>query len=295
LLGHMGHVVKNVLRSLFGAPIVGRPPADLEHEALLISRMTAKFALTCDLAMGLLGGELKRMELLSQRLGDVLSHLYLASTSIWRYEVDNDVGMLPFARAAIRSHLYQARCSLRELYANLPLGPRRLLGWLLLRGIAFSRVLHLAPLRDQQVLHLAELLRTDPRVLARLAPDVSRPKSGGLLDLMQALGLAEEIGAEEVIALQRALRREHDIERAAATSSDPAALAYLRAADRVIQVDAFAPEEIIARSAAPDAAPGNGAAVVRRVIVERTAKVPAIPESAIAEQLLSPASEALTE
>ena len=170
---------------------------------------------------------------------------------------------------------------------------RRVLGWLLLRGIAFSRVLHLAPLRDRQVLHLAELLRTDPRVLARLAPDVSRPKSGGLLDLMQALGLADEIGAEEVTALQRALRREQDIERAAATSSDPAALAYLRAADRVIQVDAFAPEEIAAR---PDPREAElRAGVVTRVIVERAAKAPSIQESALAEQLLSPASEGLAE
>jgi hypothetical protein len=37
--------------------------------------------------MGLLGGKLKRMELLSARLGDVLAHLYMASACVWRYKV----------------------------------------------------------------------------------------------------------------------------------------------------------------------------------------------------------------
>ena len=52
--------------------------------------------------MGLLGGQLKRLELLSARLGDVLSALYLAAACVWRYEVEADAAMLPLARAAIR-------------------------------------------------------------------------------------------------------------------------------------------------------------------------------------------------
>ena len=48
------------------------------------------------------------------------------------------------------------------------------------------------------------------------------------------------IGGNDVTELNRALRRTHSLESAAATSRDPeAALAYLRAADKVIQVDDF--------------------------------------------------------
>jgi hypothetical protein len=49
-------------------------------EARMLAR-DAKYALTCDLAMGLLGDKLKRMEL-SARLGDCLSHLYMGGACV---------------------------------------------------------------------------------------------------------------------------------------------------------------------------------------------------------------------
>jgi acyl-CoA dehydrogenase len=234
LLGHGAHVLRNLWRSIFGAPVVGSPPEDLRKEARLIAALSAKYALTADLAMGLLGGRLKRMELLSARLGDVLAHLYLASACVWRYQVEDDVSMLPFARAAIRSQLDRAAAALCGIYANLPSPARRALGAVVLRGTQ-----HLAPLRDAPLLELADLLRSDPKIVARLAPDVGRPQRGGLLDLMRALELADRLGAEAV-ELNRAVRRTRSLAEAAAGAHDPAlALAYLQAADRVIQVDDF--------------------------------------------------------
>src|SRR5262249_37094868 len=147
LLGHIRHVARNLWCSLFGAPVIGNPPLDLRKEARLIARLSAKYALTADLAMGLLGGKLKRMELLSARLGDVLSHLYLAAACVWRYEMEAEAAMLPIARAAIRVQLDQAARTLRGLYANLPSPARRVLGTIILGGTGF-----LAPLRDRQLL-----------------------------------------------------------------------------------------------------------------------------------------------
>ena len=51
-----------------------------------LSRMSAAFAWTADVAMLLLGGTLKRREQLSARLGDVLSNLYLASATLWYFQ-----------------------------------------------------------------------------------------------------------------------------------------------------------------------------------------------------------------
>ena len=66
------------------------------------------------------------------------------------------------------------------------------------------------------------------------------PKSGGLRDLMRALALARELG-DEVPGLNALVRRSDSFEQAARGARDPAlALAYLLAADRVIQVDDFA-------------------------------------------------------
>ncbi|KQX95961.1 acyl-CoA dehydrogenase [Variovorax sp. Root473] len=234
LIAHGKHVAVNLWHSLFGAPVFGDPPEALAHEARLIARMSAKYALTADLAMGLLGGKLKRMELLSARLGDVLAHLYLASACVWRYRVDAAPELLPFAQAAIRLQLDEAGKILRDLYANLPTPGRRLLGALVLR-----RTAHLAPLRDVQLMALAELLRTRPDVVARLVPDLAEPGPGGLRDLMQAMALGAKLG-DETATLNKVLRRTRSLDEAARSAADPAlARAYLQAADKVIQVDDF--------------------------------------------------------
>ena len=237
LLGHGAHVLRNLARSLFGARVRGTPPAELRDEAARIARLSAQYALTVDLAMGLLGGKLKRMELLSTRLGDVLSHLYLAAASVWRYEVEAEPKMLPFARAAIRTQLARAAFTLRALRANLPSRTLALASPLLLGG---TRSLH--PPGDRALLAMAEALRTDPVLIATLCPDVGNPKQGGLHDLIQALELAGPV-ADELATLNHTLRRTRSLEQAASGARNPAAaLAYLQAADRVIQVDDFAPE-----------------------------------------------------
>lgn len=235
LLGHGGHVARNLWRSLFGAPVVGSPPQELAKEAALLARLSAKYALTCDVAMGLLGGRLKRMELLSSRLGDCLAHLYMASACIWRYAVEGDKQMLPVARAGLRMQLDAAEEVLKDLYANLPAPGRRFIGRLVL-----SRTSHLAPLRDVQMLALAKLLRENAAVVQRLCPDVSLPKGGGLVDLIQALDLAAQLGDEATQQLNKLVRHTGSFEEAAAGMPNPAlALAYLQAADKVIQVDDF--------------------------------------------------------
>lgn len=232
LTGHVGHVMRNFWRSLAGAPLRGQVPDDLRAEAKLIAALSARYALTADLAMGLLGGKLKRMELLSARLGDVLAGLYLAAACVWRYQVENDPAVLPVARAAIRLQLHEVATLLRELYANLPSRLLRVMAPMILHGTS-----HLAPLRDREAIAIADALRTQPGLVRRLCPDVSTPKSGGLLDLMRALDAARVLG-DEVAGLNKALRRSGSLEEVACGSRNPeAALTYLRAAEQVIRVD----------------------------------------------------------
>jgi len=279
LLAHGRHVAANLWRSLFGAGLRGAPPEHLAHEARLIARLSAKYALSADLAMGMLGGKLKRMELLSARLGDVLAHLYLASASIWRYQMDERPEMLPFAQAAIRLQLDAATSVLRDLLANLP-GRRRWIGALVMRGTS-----RLAPLRDVQLLALAEALRKRPAVLQRLCPDQSRPAAGGLLDLMEALDVGAELG--DTAALNDALRQGASLDEAVRSAVDPAlALAYLRAADKVIQVDDF--EGPGQRALRPE---GESAAGFKPVLVSRAPTVPA-PSAHPPERMIPPRAPA---
>ena len=126
--------------------------------------------------------------------------------------------------------------TLRELYANMPSRPLALAAPLLLRGNS-----QLRGLLDLQWLALADALRDDATLIAKLCPDVGQPKAGGLLDLMCAFELAQPL-ADELPELNKTLRRTASLEEAAAGSANAAAaLAYLKAADRVIQVDDFPP------------------------------------------------------
>jgi acyl-CoA dehydrogenase len=232
LIAHAAHMLRNLRHSLLGGPVIGRPPENLTKEARLITRLSAQYSLAVDLAMGQLGGQLKRMELLSARLGDVLGHLYIASACVWRYEVDGRSAMLPFAQAAIRQQLLQAQAILQDLHANLPSPAARWLGRVSLRGLKT-----LKPLRDEQWLALAETLRARRDLVNHLCPDMSVPQRGGLFDLMDALSMGALLG-EDVHALNKVLRRTQSLQTAADGAQDPAmALRYLRVAERVIHVD----------------------------------------------------------
>lgn len=70
-------------------------------------------------------------------------------------------------------------------------------------------------------------------------PDLSEPAAGGLRDLMHAMELGAQLG-DTTAALNKVLRRTNSLEEAARSAPDPElALAYLKAADKVIQVDDF--------------------------------------------------------
>lgn len=99
-----------------------------------LNRQAAAFALLADLSMMLLGGELKRRERLSARLGDVLSHLYLASAALKRYhDLDSPQYLDPLFKWAMEESLGHAERALDELLKNFP---SRTLGFLL-RGVVF--------------------------------------------------------------------------------------------------------------------------------------------------------------
>ena len=94
-----------------------------------LNRQAAAFALLADLSMMLLGGELKRRERLSARLGDVLSHMYLASAALKRYhDLDSPEHLNPLFKWAMEESLGHAERALDELLKNFP---NRVLGCLL--------------------------------------------------------------------------------------------------------------------------------------------------------------------
>ncbi|MGI9263736.1 MAG: acyl-CoA dehydrogenase [Gammaproteobacteria bacterium] len=126
LIGHIGYAVSNAARSLVmastlaryvGVPAHGPTKRFYQH----ISRFSASFALAADVAMLTLGGALKKKEMLSARLGDILSTLYLASAVLKHYENQgHHASDLPIVEWACRSLLYKAQEQLHGFLRNFP-------------------------------------------------------------------------------------------------------------------------------------------------------------------------------
>ncbi|MCV2884034.1 acyl-CoA dehydrogenase FadE [Aestuariibacter sp. AA17] len=129
VFGHIGFAVSNFFRSwwfaLSGARFTYAPFSDETSKYYrAMTRYSSNMALLSDIAMGVLGGELKRKERLSARLGDMLSYLYLGSAILKRYD---DQGRqkedLPMVHWAMQDCMAKLEESMEGLLHNFPSKP----------------------------------------------------------------------------------------------------------------------------------------------------------------------------
>ena len=126
LFSHIGFTISNKVRSfvmgITGARFVSVPSAGpLTPYYRQLTRMSAAFTFLADLTLLILGGELKRKEKLSARFGDVLSHLYMASTILKTFEdTGRPAADLPLADWGLQDSLYHSQQALEEILANFP-------------------------------------------------------------------------------------------------------------------------------------------------------------------------------
>lgn len=126
LFGHIGFAISNICRSVWfsftGSYALSSPYNDETRRYYqLMTRFSSNLAMLSDVAMLTLGGDLKRRERISARLGDILSYLYLASATLKRY---NDEGRqsadLPLVQWALEDSLYNIQQAISELISNFP-------------------------------------------------------------------------------------------------------------------------------------------------------------------------------
>lgn len=229
-----------------------------------LSRRAASFALTADFALMTLGGALKRKEMLSARLGDVLSELYLLSAALKRWE---DEGRqkedLPLLDYCLEDGLARIDRTLAEVFANLPNRPIAWLAWFVIQPLGVGR--H-GP-SDRLAQECAELLLAPSATRDRLTSGLHLGKPG---DAVAAL--------EEAFSLSVLTQPARDKMREARISNPETALAggivtseeaekiseYQRAVARVVAVDDFAPEDLALHSSHPGAGEEDGADTTRR-------------------------------
>ncbi|WP_043972961.1 MULTISPECIES: acyl-CoA dehydrogenase [Acinetobacter] len=87
-----------------------------------INRFSANFALTADMALGILAGDLKRKEMLSGRLADIHAHLFIATAILKYYEHGQRTeAEQKHAELALNKALYQVQEAFFGFYANFPM------------------------------------------------------------------------------------------------------------------------------------------------------------------------------
>ncbi len=131
--GHAGLIFGNAARAFTQGLGLGRANVPFDELAAPyardIARLSAAFGLCADAAMASLGSSLKKREMLSARLGDVLSNLFLASMTLKQWhEGDKVEGEAALLHYGCRFLLGRAEQALDELFDNLP---NRALGRLL--------------------------------------------------------------------------------------------------------------------------------------------------------------------
>ena len=260
LFRHIGATLSNAARSFVMALTHARytdPPIDgptsryYQH----INRYSAAFALASDTAMLVIGGELKRKETLSARLGDVFSYIYLASVVLKHHrDQGSPVDELPLVEWSCRTLLYHAQEQLHGFLRNFP---NRLVANVL-RLLIFPRGRSYFAPSDKLGRQVVELLTRPTEVRERLSAGIYKTQEpGNPLGMLQAA--LETVEANEHLhqKLRQAVRNElisgdTDIEiiegaRKAGLLNDEEAERLLEQDAQImelIHVDDFAPEEL---------------------------------------------------
>ena len=263
LFEHIGYSLSNAAGSLLLGLSAGKLASAPDYPETRryyqqLTRLSAAFATLTDCTMLMLGGELKRRERLSARLGDIMSNLYLASATLKHFD---DQGRpeedLPFVRWGLEDLLYRIETSLHEVLLNFP---NRHLGCLL-RVIVFPLGRRLAPPSDATGAEIARRLMRPgaarDRLLAGCYQSDDPTDVTGLLNST----LAKVIQADPIEArLHKAVRSgelEHDSDadtlavaaESGVISPEEAELVRDARAARlaVITVDDFSKEEMTPR------------------------------------------------
>ena len=188
LFGHITFAVSNAARSLVFGLTGGRgittPEGRETHRYYQqMTRYSAAFALSADIAMAVLGGTLKRREKISARLGDVLSQLYLCSATLKRFEDDGrPVEDLPLLDWAMQDALYNIQQAFDGVIRNFPNALVRSL----MKVLIFPLGRCLSPPSDHLGHRVAELLMQPGAARDRLTAGIYVPD-----DELDAVGALE--------------------------------------------------------------------------------------------------------
>ena len=172
--GHVGFTLSNATRSLLLALTGSRlsnPRADspVARYYSHVNRLSSAFALVADVSMLTLQGKLKFKEMLSARLGDLLSNLFLASMVLKQYENDGSPAEdLPLVTWSLDHLLNRYQVAMEEILQNYP---NRAIA-VALRALVFPLGAHFAAPEDRTDTAVADLVCADSGTRQRLVKGI---------------------------------------------------------------------------------------------------------------------------
>jgi acyl-CoA dehydrogenase len=191
VFGHIGFAVANTVRSIWFSLTNGAfSSAPFTDETAryykLLQGYSANLALLTDVSMGVLGGDLKRRERLSARLGDILSGLYMGSTTLKRFDEEGRLKEdLPLLHWAMQTTLHDIETAIDDFLANFP--NRAIAAALRVMVIPFGR--RVGKPSDKTEHAIAQMLQTPSTARSRLGYGQYLTREEGSLfgDLEQTL------------------------------------------------------------------------------------------------------------
>ncbi len=257
--GHLGFVGANAWRSLTLGVTGGRLARPSVSEPLAsylgsFTRMSAAFALTADVAMATLGGQLKRKEKLSGRLADALAWLYIGSAIAKKFWDDGrPAADVPFFRWSCERSLYEVQTALVGVLDNLPSRPA---AWIL-RALIFPLGARCRPPADWMGAKVAHALLDDREERLRLTRDIyipppTEPGLGRLeavLDKVMAAAPAQQkvraaARTKQLARSPKATFLDRAVQGGVITAEEMRMIREAEAErDDIIQVDEFGPDE----------------------------------------------------
>ena len=181
LFKHIGYSFSNAVRSFFmglGLWRLEKAPADKFSKKFYakITRYSAAFGLAADVSMLTLGGALKKKEKTSARLGDVLSHLYMASAVLKRYrDQGSQKADQSLVAWSLHQHFYKIEQALKLLTYNFP---NKVVGFIL-RRLVLPLGTHELPAGDRLGHKAASLILNPNETRARLTDGIDKKMSEG--------------------------------------------------------------------------------------------------------------------
>lgn len=127
LLGHVGYVLRNTCRLIFHSFTAGLMiPVPSKNRKLKkyykqVERMSIALSMVSEMALSTLGGKLKRLEILSAKLGDILSNIFMAASVLKYFDNHgNAEGEELFLQWCLEDSMHSVGKSIDSVLRNFP-------------------------------------------------------------------------------------------------------------------------------------------------------------------------------